>query len=358
MPGTTLERVEFLDMIHTLKPGEMLGQLPTMAELSQNLPPITWIWPGWLPRGMITLLGAAPGSGKSLLALDLANRIIQGTTFPDGQPVLHSGGPILYVDAEVATPIHHQRARDWEMDMSRLYMKLPERGGFIDLVNPAHRDCLVEEVAFNKPELVIIDALSNISSGGENDIEDVRLMLMFLNQLALDSQVGLLLIHHTRKSLGVRLRASEFTMDDIRDSGHIISMSRSVIGLFVVSPPDRPNPNGPRLVRVLKANNAPFPAPLGFELLSVEGNGVEMKWGPPPPAEFSTRPTAATFCKEWLEETLRQNGEMKPGEITQMAKEAGFSRSILYQAKSALGECILFSRPKHDPETSWRWREE
>ncbi len=34
--------------------------------------PLSWLWPGRIPQGHLTLLDAAPGSGLSLMALTLA----------------------------------------------------------------------------------------------------------------------------------------------------------------------------------------------------------------------------------------------------------------------------------------------
>ena len=49
-------------------------QFQALDALAETLPPVEWVWPNWLPRGMLSLLGAAPGAGKSLVGLDLARR--------------------------------------------------------------------------------------------------------------------------------------------------------------------------------------------------------------------------------------------------------------------------------------------
>jgi hypothetical protein len=211
----------------------------------------------------------------------------------------------------------------------------------------------MQEVMYHRPELLVIDAFSNMSSRGENSVEAVREIMMFFTRLAQESHAGLLLIHHTRKGPPFRGRSYDFTMDDVRGSGHLIAMSRSVIGLNVVQAGSRPDPGGPRLMRLLKTNLGPFPPPLGFELVRGDLGSVFLKWGPPPP-EAVARPTALEACKEWLLDTLRQHGEMKPGHIAELAKEAGFSKSMLYQARNSLADRILANRPKHDPETTWK----
>src|SRR6266568_5252430 len=48
--------------------------------------PLSWLWPGRIPLGHLTLLDAAPGCGLSLLALTLAACISSGSPLPDGTP--------------------------------------------------------------------------------------------------------------------------------------------------------------------------------------------------------------------------------------------------------------------------------
>ena len=67
----------------------------SLAEIADQLRPVQWLWPGWLPLGMITLLAARPGTGKSLVALDLAHRIITGQAWPDGQPWPDGTGAVV-----------------------------------------------------------------------------------------------------------------------------------------------------------------------------------------------------------------------------------------------------------------------
>lgn len=45
---------------------------------------ISWLWDGWLAAGKIHILGGAPGTGKTSIALSLASIISQGGQWPDG----------------------------------------------------------------------------------------------------------------------------------------------------------------------------------------------------------------------------------------------------------------------------------
>lgn len=42
------------------------------------LEPVRWLWPGFLPAAMLTILGGAPGCGKTTIALSLAATITRG----------------------------------------------------------------------------------------------------------------------------------------------------------------------------------------------------------------------------------------------------------------------------------------
>jgi hypothetical protein len=53
----------------------------------------SWLWPGWIPAGKLTLLDGEKGVGKSALTLDLAARVTWGKAMPDGTAAPR--GPVL-----------------------------------------------------------------------------------------------------------------------------------------------------------------------------------------------------------------------------------------------------------------------
>jgi hypothetical protein len=44
---------------------------------------VTWLWPGRIPAGKLTILSGDPGLGKSFLTIDLAARVSRGMPWPD-----------------------------------------------------------------------------------------------------------------------------------------------------------------------------------------------------------------------------------------------------------------------------------
>ena len=230
---------------------------------------------------------------------------------------------------------------------------LPKRGEMLDFGLPEHRDRLVEMAAYLSPELIIIDSFSSITSKGENNIEDVRGLLAFLNILAQDFNTGLLLIHHLRKIGSLQTRSWRVTIDDFRGSGQITAAARSVLGLSIIPTQAEPDRNGPRMLEVVKKNIGVFPEPLGFGFTSIGNNGVSLEWGPP--AKAYQPPTLRDHCQDWLAATLRQNGPMRPGELVKLGEEQGYSRNTVYRARNRLGQKIADTVGHQHPDNIWKW---
>lgn len=342
------ERNQIVGAILSAQPG--LGPLffPNLAEVALTLRPITWLWPEWLPKGMLSLLGAQPGSGKSLLALDLARRIIHNLGYPDDTPIqtADAGRPVIYVDGECVPQIITERARSWAVDMTRLYPMLPSFEKPVDFAGLESQEQLIEMIYSARPALIIIDSLGSINTKGENAVDDVRGILNFFNTVAAEFDVAILLIHHLRKRPSLPL-LPELTFDDFRGSSHIIAMARSVLGLSLVRTGPEPDPNGPRKLQVLKTNLTGYPKPIGMELVKLHPSGVLPRYGEVP--RTFEAPTKESDCQAWLLETLEEGGALRPRDLIAAAEEAGFSRATVYRARAELGEQIANTKSGRDP---------
>ena len=63
--------------------------------------PVKWLWPGRIPLGRISLLVGDPGTGKSLVALDIAARVSSGQPWPKAGTSSEDRG--TRSDLEIAT---------------------------------------------------------------------------------------------------------------------------------------------------------------------------------------------------------------------------------------------------------------
>lgn len=303
------------------------------ATLADRLPPITWLWRDWLPRGMLSLLGGFQGTGKSFLALDLARIVTQAPAWPDGAPVANPGRPVIYVEAEAVPQITAQRLRDMQLDSRRLYPMLPDRFGIINLADRTWQDRLADMTDALRPELIIIDSLSTISDRSQNDVEALNDLLMFLVRLAAFGDCGLLVLHHLRKPSAMQLSLPGVSIHDFRGSGHITAMARTVLGYSVVQTGKQYSLNGARRLDLAKTNVGDYPEPLAVRMLK-EPTGLRFEYAKAADIQAGTERDEAAA---WLLEALELAGEpLSSAEIVKQGIEMQFSRPTVLRALDAL----------------------
>lgn len=346
---------DILQTILGTRPG-YVPTIPSLEDIGKELSPIEWLWKGYIPRGLLTLLLASQGSGKSFVGLDFSHRIIHNLGFPDGTPIPRPGANVIYVEAENIPQVTYERAKAYGMDQSKLYPMLADPEESIDLSTSKYQDRLTEMAHQLKPELIIIDSLTSMHNGGQNTPEDLRPMIMFLVRLAGWAGCGILLIHHIRKPpFGNKMQQADFGIEDASGSGYITQQARVVLGLRVVQTGPEFDPNGPRELKVLKSNLGEFPKALGFRFDKVSEDGARLSWDTEPPKPYR-EPSREDTCKEWLEDTLRKTPVGIPvKEIISMADEEGFSSRMVYRARRELRSHILNSLGHKVPGNSWRW---
>jgi hypothetical protein len=346
---------EILQAILGTRPG-YVPIIQSLDDMGPDLPAIEWVWKSYIPRGLLSILGASQGSGKSFVGLDLAYRVIHNLGFPDGVPIMRPGANVIYVDAESVPQIMRERANYYQMDQRKLYPMLADPGEMIDLGLQHYQEVLTDMTAQLKPELIIIDSLSSVHTKGQNNVEDLRALVGYLIRLAGWANCGLLLIHHIRKpSMGNRMMNVDFGMEDLSGSGYITQQARVVMSLRVVQTGPEFDPNGPRELKVIKSNLGAYPKALGFTFEPVHPNGARLKWDSSAPKPYR-EPTEADECREWLEDVLKNNPDgLRPKEIKKLAKEIGFSPSMIDRSRRKLAVHILNTRGRQAPDNAWKW---
>jgi hypothetical protein len=329
---------------------------PPMSEIQEQIKDVSWYWDYRIPNGKLTVLGGESGVSKSMLAQRLCYIQIHGREFPDGTPVHDPGAPVLYVDCEGFASGIKTRAQAWKMDTSKFYFWSVdmEKDGFINFSNPSFRDELVERINSASPALVVIDSFGNASAGGQDKVEDVRDLLNFLNKIAYEFDLAVILIAHTRKPLAMFSSKGEINQDDIRGSGHVVAMARSVIGVWLVQTGPEADPNGPRVMAVLKSNYGRKPKPIGYDVLNDANDNPMISFGDAP--KPYREPSKTQLCSEWIVETLTDEGtSMQPKELEVMAFKAGFKRDTFYAAHRLLEKdgLVKDTHGNKNPENAW-----
>lgn len=190
---------------------------------SARYPPREWIVDDWLPAGVLALFTGAGGSGKSLLALQLAVCLALGEqnwlpTHPmatcPGVPQTNLGGPVpvQYASWEDNIPeatrrIHRLLGEDlevagwldrwlWFTEEDRLLWspsKEPDAPG-----NPTTRLAGLLDFAADK-KMLVLDTAALAFGGNENNRTQVSAFLVYLSQWAASTDTTVLLVAHPAK---------------------------------------------------------------------------------------------------------------------------------------------------------------
>ena len=200
----SLDRGAALKLAQAIKPVEPVGVRLIRGD-AVILEAINWLWPGFLPAGVLTLLGGAPGCGKTTIALSVAATISSGGMWPDGSRCGAPGDVIIW-SGEDAHAVAAARLVAMGADMSRIHFIDGMSGTDGDSFDPA-RDMLVLEATADKlpaPRLLILDPIVSAVSGDGHKGNDVRRNLQPVVTLAQRLRCAVLGITHFSKGTSGR----------------------------------------------------------------------------------------------------------------------------------------------------------
>jgi len=173
------------------------------------VPDRQWLVADLIPSGTVTLLGGDGGTGKSLLALQLAAAVAHGG-FPWLGRHVYSGN-VVFISAEDDQDELHRRIADVALsagiglaDLGNL--KLRSLAGEDALLSTLEPDGSLSAtdlfnaidgyVTTTKPSLIVLDTLADLFPGNENDRAQARQFIGLLRGLAIRHQCAVLLLSH------------------------------------------------------------------------------------------------------------------------------------------------------------------
>jgi hypothetical protein len=297
----------------------------TAEDLDRTLAGLTWIWPGFIPRGHITFLGGKPDAGKSSAMLELAGRMYTGQPWPDG--TLHdlAGQSVVWADTESGEGMTRDRMRDWAIPTGAVRWPMTGEPPVVWRVRLERQkgevlsslQVLEGMLRENPSPLLIIDSLQGAVPGRDLDKADTQTLLAPWAEMAQRLNIAIVILHHVRKGLPGEDRAYTLTFEDLRGSGAIGAVGRSVL---LIDYPDA----GSHLkrLRVDKLNFCAPPAPVGLEITA---DGVLFDGdAPKPPRRDQERARA----EDWLMEVLKRGKRARP-EVIALGKQEGFSERTI-----------------------------
>lgn len=222
----------------------------TAADLMTANAGTRWLWPQWIPLGVLTLLTAEPSTGKTRLGLDLTRRIALNLEWPDGQPMTLPADrrPVVVwvpADNQHSELVDCAHAFGFPAETIILNSTVANIYGGTDLQDAAHYDDLEARIERQKPALVIIDTITNTSDAKSQDSSDAKRQYKPLQDIAKRTGTAIMCVTHTNiagKTLG--RRADEKTRVTIRmecpDPEHQPKRRKLVVALTRLCNPPPP----------------------------------------------------------------------------------------------------------------------
>ena len=159
--------------------------------------PVNWMVEGLIGEQDIAVMFGEPNSGKSWLTLSLSVAVMQGRETWLGLPLLKQG-KVLYIDEENPEDVIYQRLaklglRNQDTSMLRY---LHEQNIRLDR---SPEEVLDEVQAFD-PTLIIVDSLTRVHTGNENDAgEMAKLFNDGIKPLGRQTGAAVVVLHHANK---------------------------------------------------------------------------------------------------------------------------------------------------------------
>ena len=166
----------------------------------------------WLRQGESAMVFAAPGVGKSLLALSMALAVAGGGVLLDTWQTGGKPRKVLYIDGEMALDDIGERARilmpsaggNLEAVTGNLQIMARQQqeahSWFVDLSEERSQEFVISKAVDDGIELVILDNLSTLATiEDENLASAFNSTNMFLLKMK-QAGIACLLVHHTAKA--------------------------------------------------------------------------------------------------------------------------------------------------------------
>jgi len=155
--------------------------------------PVDWLVGGVVARGYLSMLVGREKTGKSLLALAVSARCVEGGGRVAG--IDCAPARVLYVDCENGSREIHRRVRALGITTSE-GLVIYEGAGFNIASGLDELDQILTDA---KPDLVWLDSWRSMWSGDENSAQEASAVLDPLRDLLRRHNVGAGLLHHANK---------------------------------------------------------------------------------------------------------------------------------------------------------------
>lgn len=212
--------------------------------LREPAPEKNWVWRGVLMRGKVMVLAGSGGSSKSFLMLGVSLQYALNNSWGPFELVNDPGKVLLMYGEEDKSDVHDRvqtlrhafmLEEDQIQQIAERVAVLPLRGQNIELAKEGKEGVVITEQMerlrarikeFNI-ELVVMDPMSMLHSLDENDNIAITRFMNALDELAMDTNCAIVLIHHFSK--GGPMKAREVNESNVRGASALVARARTVV---------------------------------------------------------------------------------------------------------------------------------
>jgi len=324
--------------------------------------PVTWLWPGWVPAGKLTILAGAAGTGKTTLALALAAVLTTGGRWPDGSGCERPGNVLIWSSEDVADDTLVPRLIASGADLSRCHFieGIAQDGESVPF-DPSQDipDLRRAAEAIGGVSLLLIDPIVSAVAGDMHRANDVRRSLQAVVDFADAHGCAVIGITHFAKG-----GAGKAPQDRVIGSQAFGALARMVLVTAKEEGSTR------RVMARAKSNIAPDDGGVAYslELVTIAG-GIEVThavWegviegtareilGEVEQEENGNDASARQDLERMLVDLLVENGgKMAARQVKAEVSDAGYSWTAANRAKERAG--IESAKEKGTTKGGWTW---
>jgi putative DNA primase/helicase len=321
--------------------------------------PVRWLWPEWLAAGKLHLIGGAPSTGKTTLALSLAATLTTGGTWPDGSRCAQRGSVLIWSGEDGIADTLKPRLEAMGAELARVHFvgRVTDDRGTRPF-DPATDMPELAAAAAAIPDLrtLIVDPVVSAIAGDSHKNAEVRRGLQPLVDFAEARGVAAFGITHFSKGTQGRDPLERLT-------GSLAFGALARLAFAAAKMKDQAGTEYRAFVRV-KSNLGPDGGGFRYTLEPVEFpsgvRGSRIVWGAPltgeareilaeADADAETR-GAIREAQDFLIKQLK-NGGCPTATIKQQAEEAGHNWRTVQEASRRLG----VQKKKLGMEGGWVW---
>lgn len=324
---------------------------------------IHWLWTGWLAAGKFHILGGAPGTGKTTLAIALAATVSSAGRWPDGTKA-EAGNVLIWSgeDDPANTLVPRLIASGANLDRIRFVTGTEGSGGNLPF-DPAKDMTGLRDVAqsWGNVRLLIVDPVVSAVAGDSHKNADTRRSLQPLVDLGASLKCAIIGITHFSKGT-----AGRDPTERITGSIAFAALARVVMIAAKKEQVEAGKPS--RMLARSKSNIGPDEGGFAYDLRQIElpqHPGVvtsHVVWGAAikgtaremlasADASDDADGGALGEAREFLNDLLA-NGSVSVKVVKLAATEAGISFATVKRAKKAIGVVA----EKIAMNGGWNWK--